>query len=342
MTDATNAMTSNDRAGPLVPPHLGLRIWWLARSAAASRLNSGRSRDAVVVAGLAMMLCLGGCQLFRSQGPVPKGVAEARELSQRGMNAMERGDLPTAESLLLQAVKVCPSDIEARRQYAETLWQRGQRDAALSNMEKVQSLAPDDAQIGCRVGEMYLALGKLDDARQTADDVLDLAPDESRAWALRGRAEVATGDLDRALADFHRALENAHDDRQLLVETAELYRRMNRPQRALSTLTALCETYGPGEEPQQVLYLKGLALAALSRHDEAADAFALALEHGSASPELLYRLGEAALAAGRAGDAERAVSQALAMDPGHEPSRALKGRVEVAMGRAAGPGFRVQ
>jgi len=289
-----------------------------------------------------MVLCANGCQLFRSQGPVSKPVAEARELSQRGMNAIERGDLPGAESLLAQAVKVCPSDIEARRQYAETLWQRGQHEVALSNMEKAQSMAPDDAQIGCRVGEMYLALGKLDDARQTADDVLDLTPNESLAWALRARTEVAAGNFDRALAAFHRALENAHDDRQLLIETAELYRRMNRPQRALSALTALCETYGPGEEPQQVLYLKGLALAALSRHDEAADAFALALEHGSASPELLYRFGESALAAGRPGEADRAVSQALAMDPGHQPSRALKGRVEVAMGRVQGPAFRVQ
>jgi len=288
------------------------------------------------------MLCSGGCQLFRSQGPISKPVADARELSQRGLGAMERGDLPGAEALLGQAVKVCPSDIEARRQYAEALWQRGQRELALSNMEKAQSLAPDDAQVGCRVGEMYLAMGRVDDARQRADDVLDLTPGESRAWALRGRSEVAAGNLDRALADFHRALENAHDDRQLLLETSELYRRMNRPQRALSTLTALCETYGPGEEPQQVLYLKGLALAALSRHDEAADAFALALEHGSASPELLYRLGESALAAGRASDAERAVSQALAMDPGHEPSRGLKGRVDVAMGRVQGSGFRVQ
>jgi len=289
-----------------------------------------------------MLLCASGCQLFRSQGPVPKGVAEARELSQRGMNAMERGDLPGAESFLAQAVKVCPSDIEARRQYAETLWQRGQRERALASMEKAQSIAPDDAQIGCRVGEMYLALGNVDDARQMADDVLDLSPDESRAWALRGRAEVAAGNFDRALADFHRALETVHDDRELLMETAELYRRMNRPQRALSTLTALCETYGPGEEPQQVLYLKGLALAALSRHDEAADSFALAVDHGSASSELLYQLGESALAAGRAGEAERAVSQALAMDPGHEPSRALKGRIDVAMGRGQGSGFRVQ
>jgi tetratricopeptide (TPR) repeat protein len=292
--------------------------------------------------GLAIVLCASGCQLFRSQGPVSKPVAEARELSQRGMNAMERGDLPGAESLLAQAVKVCPSDIEARRQYAEMLWQRGQREVALSNMEKAQAMAPDDPQIGCRVGEMYLALGKLDDARQTADDVLDLTPGESRAWALRGRADEAAGNFDRALADFHRALEDVHDDRELLIETAELYRRMNRPQRALSTLTALCETYGPGEEPQQVLYLKGLALAALSRHDEAADAFALALEHGSASPELLYRLGESALAAGRTGEAERAVLQALAMEPGHEPSRALKGRIDVAMGRVQGSGFRVQ
>src|SRR5262245_19708737 len=67
---------------------------------------STRVRGAIVAAGLAMMLCSAGCQLFRSQGPISKPMAEARELSQRGLGAMERGDFPGAEALLGQAVKV--------------------------------------------------------------------------------------------------------------------------------------------------------------------------------------------------------------------------------------------
>jgi tetratricopeptide (TPR) repeat protein len=264
------------------------------------------------------------------QGPVPKAEIEARDLAQRGQTALEKGDATSAETLLAAAVKANPNNIEARRQYAEALWQQGQRNEALANEEKLCELAPDDAGAGVRLGEMNLAMNRIDDARKKAEQVLDLTPNEATAWALHARAEQASGDYPRALSDFHRALEFSPGDRQLLLETAELYRRMNQPQRALSTLTNLCETYGPGEEPQQVLYLKGLALESLDRPDDAAETFSVALDHGSPSPELLYRLGEASLAAGRPEQADRAIQQALAMDPNHQPSRALQGQIQLA------------
>jgi tetratricopeptide (TPR) repeat protein len=243
---------------------------------------------------------------------------------------MERGDLASAETLLGQAVKACPTDVEAHRQYAESLWNGGQRELATAQLEKAIKLAPNDSQLAVRMGEMDLSLGKLDDARRLADQALDLTPNDPHAWALIGHVEQATANYDQALADYHRSLEFSHDNRQLLLETAELYRRVNRPQRALSTLTSLCETYGPNEEPQDVLYLKGLALQALARHDDAAEAFALALDHGPPTPELFYRLGEAQLAAGRQQEADHALTQALSLDPNHAPSRNLREQIEVA------------
>jgi tetratricopeptide (TPR) repeat protein len=243
---------------------------------------------------------------------------------------MEQGDVATAESLLGDAVKACPTDVEARRHYAEALWQSGQREKAVQQLLQALAIAPDDASLAVRAGEMQLALGQLDEAQRQANQVLDLNPSEGGAWALRGRAEEAGGQIDRALADLQRALEFHRDDRDLLYDTAELYRRINRPQRALSTLIALRDTYGPGEEPQQVLYLQGLALEALGRHSDAADAFALALEHGTPNPELLYRLGQSQLAAGQRQEADRSVQQSLALDPNHAPSQALREQIDVA------------
>lgn len=243
---------------------------------------------------------------------------------------MEQGDAATAESLLSQAVKVCPDDLEARRHYAEALWVRGERELAVQHLLQALAIAPDDASLAVRAGEMQLALGQVDDARRMANRVLDLTPNDGGAWALRGRVKEAAGELDGALADLNRALEFRRDDRELLYDTAEVYRRLNRPQRALSTLVALRDTYGPGEEPQQVLSLQGLALTALGRHDDAADAFALALEHGSPNPELLCRLGQSQLAAGHRAAADRSIQQALALDPNHAPSQALREQIEVA------------
>ncbi len=200
----------------------------------------------------------------------------------------------------------------------------------MQQMQKALKLAPNDPQLAVRCGEMNLELGKIDEARRLADQTLDLTPNNPGAWALRGRLEESTGEYEQALADFDRSLEFDHDDRQLLLETAELYRRLNRPQRALSTLTSLCETYGPNEEPQDVLYLKGLALEALNRNGDAAETFAVALDHGPPSSELYYRLGEAQLAVGQQAEADHSLQQALSLDPNHAPSRNLRQQIEVA------------
>jgi tetratricopeptide (TPR) repeat protein len=243
---------------------------------------------------------------------------------------MERGDMGAAEKLLGDAVKACPTDIDARRQYAEALWQSGQRQAAVEQIEKCLLQSPDVTNLLSRAGEMQLALNALDKALRLADQAIDIDPHDSRAWALRAHIEQTTGQFEQALGDLHRALEFNHDDRQLLLETAELYRQLNRPQRALATLTSLCDTYAPGEEPQQVLYLEGLSLSALGRHDDAADAYALALDHGPTTPELLARLSESELAAGRTQEADQTVQRALAIDPNHAPSRALRERIDLA------------
>ena len=243
---------------------------------------------------------------------------------------MERGDYASAETLLGDAVKICPQDLDARRQYAEALWQRGERELAIEHVVKALLQSPDDLQLAIRAGEMQLAMGRLDDARHMADQVLDQNPAEPRAWTLRGRIFQSLGEPDRALADYHRALEFRRDDRETLLATAELYRTLNKPQRALATLTRLRESYGPLEEPQQVLYLQGLALAALGRNDDAGDCFALALERGPPNTELLYRYAEAQLATGRRIEADRTLEQALVLDPTHGPSRALRQHIDLA------------
>lgn len=293
-------------------------------------ISNGRFVAALGTIALGWLPAMVGCQLVRPHEPVSKSVAESRRLSDRGQNAMEHGDLVSASTLLSQAVKACPTDVEAHRQYAEVLWQGGQHDLAIEQLGKAMKLAPDDPQLAVRMGEMDLAVGKLDDARRMAEQALDSTPNDARAWALHGRVAEASSQYEQALADFDRSLEFCHDDRQLLLETAELYRRLNRPQRALATITNLCETYGPNEEPQAVLYLKGLALEALGRNVDAAETFSLAMSHGDPTPELYYRLGEAQLAAGRQQEADQSLAQALSMDPNHAPSRALRERIEVA------------
>lgn len=207
-----------------------------------------------------------GCTLWsKARGPVPQDVADCRKLSQRAVGALHRGDVATAESLAQRAVQTNPQDAQAHQFYSEALWRSGQRDAAIAQAQEAQKLLPDDPLVTIRLGEQYQEQGRSQEAAELASQAIDICPNCGSGWALRARARASLGQLNESLPDFQQALRFQPTDQKLLLEFAELHRRMNRPERALATLGSLRETYPAGEEPPQLLVLEADAFAALGR-----------------------------------------------------------------------------
>jgi tetratricopeptide (TPR) repeat protein len=140
------------------------------------------------------------------------------------------------------------------------------------------------------------------------------------------------GRYGRALADYQRAAGLAPNDPTIQLEIAEIYRRLNQPGRALAALDSALEKYPPEEEPQRVLYLRGLAYAALGRYEDAIESYSTACIRAAPTADILYRLAEAESLAGRAVRAAEVAREALALDPNHHPSRDLLGRLRSAPG----------
>lgn len=253
---------------------------------------------------------------------------------------MERGNWTRADELLAQAVKVFPQDAEARYHYAEALWQRNERAAALEQIDKALELAPEDPKILLRAAQMRIAMDQAQEAGTLIDKAIDADPKNPSVWALRGRLRSKAGELREALGDYHRALGYRPDDRETLLEVAEVYRRLNRPQRALAALQTLSDTYPPGEETPQVLYLTGLSYTALGRHAEAVDCLSQAQARGPATPDLLYWLADAQLKAGQSTDARRTTAQLLAIAPRHAGGIALVERLDLAQHSGVVPSYR--
>ena len=275
---------------------------------------------------------LPGCQILSRCGPVSRSLVESRQLCQRGIAAMERGQWEEADELLSEAVDACPENQDSHRHFAEVLWRKGHRLEAMEHLEQAHRLAVDDASLMVTIAEKRLALGQAEAARRSAQNALDLDPKLPEAWAARGRVRRRDGQLRMALADYHRALGLAPDDSEILMEVAELHTEMGRPQRSLAALHKVANTWPPGTEPQHLLYLEGLAYSALGRHDEALDSLAAAVARDKPTPEILFRLGEAELLAGRFTRAAAAAQEALSIDPGHQPSLGLLDRVRIARG----------
>ncbi len=282
---------------------------------------------------------LAGCRLPGWDGPVSRSLATSRQLSQQGLVAMERSQWQQAETLLAQSVKACPGDVDARRSYAESLCHRGAKTEAIAQLLAASQCAPEDATLRVKIAEIQLELGHVDMASETAQLALDLDPKLASAWAVRGRVKRVQGQLRPALADLHHSLSLEPGNRGVQMEVAQLYGQLNEPQRALTMLKNVIDSYPPGEEPQEALYLEGLTYLTLGRCDDAVESLTAAKRRGGATPEILCRLGEAELLAGQPARAAAAAQEALALDPNHGPSRELIGRLEVAL-RNGGGGVR--
>jgi tetratricopeptide (TPR) repeat protein len=273
---------------------------------------------------------LAGCRLPWSDGPVSRPLAASRGLCQQGVAAMEQGEWRDAQRLLAQAVKVCPADVEARRHYAEVLWQQGERQKAILQLNEALRIGGPNAGVHVMLAEMRLAMNDRLEARHHAEYAIGMDPQLAAAWVARARVSQAEDDDQGALDDYHHALGLAPEDRDTRLAIAEVYRRLDKPQRALNMLQGLADTYTPGEEPQQVLFLEGLAYSALGRHDEAIDTLSVACRRGPGSPELYYQLAKSQLAAGNLIPAADAARQALALDPHHQASQQLLSQVQLA------------
>jgi len=275
-------------------------------------------------------MAVAGCRCGKSDGPVSQSLINSRQLSQQGQSALDQGDTKAAESLLAKAIRTCPTDCEARRRYADVLSKTGRKRDAVVQLTEALKATPDDEASWVKLAELYLATNELDRARKSAEQALDLNSRSVGALVTLGRAKRQAGETREALADFHRALVIDPQNRDLLGEISDTYRRLGEPQRALANLQALGDTYTPGDEPQQLLHQQGLALLALGRYNEAVEALETARDRAPPSSELLFNLAEAQLRMGQSSEARQMLAQALEIEPAHPASLALMERLNVA------------
>jgi tetratricopeptide (TPR) repeat protein len=267
-----------------------------------------------------------GCVGF-SRRLQPDDVVLARQIAQRGMDAVDAGNWQKAEDSFAQAVEVCPVDERVQARYADALWHRGARKDALEHMQEAVRLSGSEPELVVRLGEMYLETGDLQQAHNSAERVIMSGRQLASAYRLRGDVRQRQGKPDDALADYHRALAMQPQYPEVQMAIAAVYYQQDRPQRALSTLQALAGSYPSGEEPVALLYWQGLACKALNRPEQAVKHLVQAESRGLQSADLLYNLAEARQLAGDSVTAQQTYRRAVELAPNHPDAQRLAGLI---------------
>ena len=113
-------------------------------------------------------------------------VLTSRQMSLRGMDALHQGRWDDAESLFKSAIALHPADERSHRQYAEVLWRRGERDAAIREMEESLKLSGTILKYACNWVAMYLERGDLHQAWTQAEEALAGHRNLVSGWTLPG------------------------------------------------------------------------------------------------------------------------------------------------------------
>jgi len=283
------------------------------------------------LAHAALVLLLGvttGCRSLSRQ-PIAENVVQSRQMAMLAMEAMQHGRYDEAEQLFADSIKTCPVDERARCRYAELLWRRGQHDAALKQMQEAVRLSAGDPTLRVQLGQMHLALGNTQPAQAEAERAVAADRHNASAWCLLADTQRAAGQFEAALASYHRALSIEPFYPHAQMSAAAVYRQMGRPQRALATLAALEERYGPGQVPVELFVLPGVTLKELGRYADAVRMLTTAIARGSELPDTYYELADAQILAGDQVSARLSVAAALEQDPTHEPSLRLRNALEM-------------
>jgi Tfp pilus assembly protein PilF len=263
---------------------------------------------------LSSVFALGGCVSLH-RNPVAENVIESRQLSLRGLDAIQRGEWSKAEELFGRAIEVCAADELAHHRYAESLWRRGLNQDAIQYMETAVSLGGDRSPQLVRLGEMFLSTGAIDLARERAERAVTAQPKNEAAWALRGDVLGHQGDSLGAMMSYHRALSLKPDYPSVQFALCGLYLQQNRPRRALATIDSLASTLPPDAVPQEILALRGISLKRLGRHSTSVEVLTQAIQQQEPNAELLYELAESHFLDGDAASARLTLQAALTLAP---------------------------
>ena len=274
--------------------------------------------DGPAALGLATLTALDGdsvAALAQVETVLARSPKLAQAHAMKGDLLLAKGDRGGARAAMEAAVQSDPGNLGARFALVSLLGEEGDLDGAAKMLREGRRSGQRDLRFEYLEATLAFRKGELETARSKLQEVLKYLPDHVPSLVLAGAIDLRSKKLTEAEASLRKALARApsHDGaRQLLVQT---YLRMGQPVKAKDTLQPLVEK-GMPQNPQ-LLLLAGETYLANGDPKQASAYYQAATSGGQTQGAAARtRLGQIALATGRADEGFKELEAASELDAG--------------------------
>jgi tetratricopeptide (TPR) repeat protein len=196
-------------------------------------------------------------------------------------------------------------------------------------MQEAARISGNNPELLVRLGEMNLEQGQIAQAQAQADLALNNNRQQADAWQLRAKIASDQGQLQEAMQFYHRSLMAQTDNPPVQLALAELYQRMNRPQRALATLERMSDLRSPESQSATAWLLKGQAMASLGQTNEAKVCLVQATQQANCDDcQTFLQIAQLNAQLGQVAEARIYLGQVLSRQPAHPEALALQSHLQ--------------
>jgi tetratricopeptide (TPR) repeat protein len=230
----------------------------------------------------------------------------------------------SAEASYLNATRMAPADVTWLHLLGYLYQQTGRLDDAAARFEQAVRAQPNDRAATVRLGQVYLGLNRLREAREQFDSVVSVFP----ALARQGLGEIALRErrFDEAIGHFRAVLDRVPQASSIHYSLAMAYRGLGRLEEARSHLEQrgtggisvgdpIVDTLQSLVRGERGLVAQGRRAYDAGQYEQAAAAFAGAIQAAPGSTAARVNLGLAQLQMGKTSDAVASLRAAFELAP---------------------------